>query len=68
MFHFCHEELFAIMAAIPAFGFVVGWLRSKLCRKPRACECPNASTELGEKPDVDAGASPVSPIPPRSLG
>jgi hypothetical protein len=50
--HFCHEELFAIMAAIPAAGFVLNWLRAKLHRR-RACECPNA----GARPRITSATS-----------
>jgi len=39
--HFCHEELFAIMAAIPAVGFVFTWIKIKLFPKKHKCACPN---------------------------
>lgn len=40
--HFCHEELFAILAAIPVLKFVGAWLRLKLKKVAGAheCECP----------------------------
>lgn len=38
MFHFCHEELLALLALIPGLKYGLTWLKAKFHRKK--CECP----------------------------
>jgi len=43
-FHFCSEELFAIIALIPVLKLAVPWLRSKFHRK-EGCKHPEKHDE-----------------------
>lgn len=37
--HFCSDELYAILMAVPFLGFFVAWLRSKLHHKHEHADC-----------------------------
>ncbi len=62
MFHFCPEELFMIMAAIPFVGRYWTWLRSKIKWSNKSC--PNHKKNSSEqKQDSATIADAVSSLP-----
>ncbi|KKQ98675.1 MAG: hypothetical protein UT24_C0037G0014 [Candidatus Woesebacteria bacterium GW2011_GWB1_39_12] len=43
--HFCHEEIFALLALIPGIKYGIAWLQSRFHRKHK-CECIEANNAL----------------------
>lgn len=55
--HFCQDELFAILAAIPMLSGALVWLRSKMRRRPKCactqCEPRESAPDIADARQLD---------------
>lgn len=49
--HFCHEELFALMALLPGFSYLMYRLKS-WWHSRKVCSCPNNQEAANEDHEV----------------